>query len=280
MKNGRLKLQSKYMLVGSNLRSVYLMLISVAVSGLCGGICFLIKLLFEVQGITDFLISKRIWLPAATRLAAAALFLFCTVLLLAPLRTGREAWFLSSAGGKRPRASRVMFWYSPKNAFKSVRFWLSVTFLRLMWGFVFLMPCLIILTVCWVTLSQGTVEINLLIALLGSSAAAFIIGVVFYMIVSQRYFLSPIYLAKNPHAKVAQVIKKSTARTNGQCIKIFMFKLSFLPWFLLCTLIFPTAYVWPYYKQCCLRYGLRISGELNQNTHKQEKSGNQEKIEV
>jgi uncharacterized membrane protein len=280
MKNSHLKLQSKYLLVGSSLSCFYLMLISIVVSVLCGGICVLLKLLFEAQTVTSFLFSKWRLLPAVSRLAAAVLLLFCTVLLLAPLRTGRDAWFLSTAGGKKPRASRVMFWYKPANAFKSARFWLSITFLRLIWAFIFLMPSLIILTVSWVSLSQGTVEINLLVALLASAAATLFIGLIFYMVASQRYFLSSVYLAKNPHAKVVEAIKKSAARTDGQCLRIFMFKLSFLPWFLLCVLIFPAAYVWPYYKQCCMRYGLHLTGDLDSKTNGKKRAQNEERLEV
>ncbi len=260
MKIGHLKLQSKYLLAGSNLNSIFLMFISLVAASICGGICTGTQFLLEMDSINSALLSKWAYLPAVIKLILAVIFLVCAILLLTPLRTGREAWFLSTAGGKKPKASRILFWYKPSNAFKSARFWCCLTLLRLMWAFVFLSPGLILFTVCWVMLTKNTIEVNLLIALLCSGSAAILIGSVFFLIASQRYFLSSLNLAKNPRTGIIYSIKKSTAQTEGQCLKIFLFKLSFLPWFMLCVLIFPAAYVWPYYKQCCLRYGLYMTG--------------------
>ena len=41
----------------------------------------------------------------------------------------------------------------------------------------------------------------------------------------------------------------SVKRCREELTELFLFKLSFLPWLLLCAAILPTLYVIPYYKQ-------------------------------
>ncbi|HZJ78801.1 MAG TPA: DUF975 family protein [Clostridia bacterium] len=260
MKNSYLKLQSKYLLAGNGFGAVLLLLISIIISIFCTIICAGAQYLFETNIVNDFTASKWELLPSVLRVLLSFLVLTIAFLLLAPMKTGRDAWFLSSASGKKPRVKRVLYWYSPKNAFKSVRFWVSNSSLKMMWAIMFFSPGIIILLMSFEMLKDGFVELNLLIALLSGGVVLTLFGYIFYLIISQRYFLSSFILAKNPRVGVVDAIKRSTTLTQGRCLKIFMFKLSFMPWFLLCSVLFPVAYVWPYYKQCCLRYSLFLTG--------------------
>lgn len=74
-------------------------------------------------------------------------------------------------------------------------------------------------------------------------------GVFFYFSAVQRYSRAMFYLACYKELSVLDAIKESVRKTKGKHGKTLIFKLSFLPWFLLCIGIAPALFVIPYYKQ-------------------------------
>lgn len=74
-------------------------------------------------------------------------------------------------------------------------------------------------------------------------------GFGFYLLFTQRYSKSMFFLACYKDFTVAEAISESVRRTKGRCADILFFKLGFVPWFLLCLLVFPAFFVIPYYKQ-------------------------------
>ncbi len=80
-------------------------------------------------------------------------------------------------------------------------------------------------------------------------AALALIGFAFYSVFIQRYSKSVFYLACYRNFSPADAIRESVRKTQGICGDILLFKLGFLPWFLLCMGILPALYVIPYYKQ-------------------------------
>ncbi len=76
-----------------------------------------------------------------------------------------------------------------------------------------------------------------------------IIGFVFYSVFIQKYSKSMFYLACYRNFSPVDAIRESVRKTQGICGDILIFKLGFLPWFLLCITILPALYVVPYYKQ-------------------------------
>ena len=87
------------------------------------------------------------------------------------------------------------------------------------------------------------VTLFVLTALLG------IVGFIFWSIAVQRYFFVMFELAAHPEKSVFEAVGTSVDRASPQLVKLFLFKMSFLPWWLTCVLIFPVFFVWPYYKQ-------------------------------
>ncbi len=74
-------------------------------------------------------------------------------------------------------------------------------------------------------------------------------GFGFYLLYTQRYSKSMFFLACYKDFTVTEAISESIKRTKDKCADILFFKLGFVPWFLLCVLIFPAFFVIPYYKQ-------------------------------
>ena len=84
-----------------------------------------------------------------------------------------------------------------------------------------------------------------------------ITGLVFWLIFIQRYSKAMFFLACYKDFTPADAIRESVRKTKACAAEIFLFKLSFLPWFLLCLLVLPAFYVVPYYKQSVTCFFLR-----------------------
>ncbi len=86
------------------------------------------------------------------------------------------------------------------------------------------------------------------------TAIAALAGLCFYAAFVQRYSMAMFYLACFKDMSVIEAIEESVRKTKDRLAEIMLFKLGFLPWFLLCVGIAPALFVIPYYKQsitCC-----------------------------
>ena len=82
-------------------------------------------------------------------------------------------------------------------------------------------------------------------------------GFCFYSVFIQRYSKSAFYLACYENFNSFDAISESVRKTQGRLGKILLFKLGFLPWFLLCIGIAPMLFVIPYYRQSLTIYFLK-----------------------
>ena len=242
-----LKIKSKSILTGKAMRASSLLLAAVTSSVLLGA----------VPSLTEYLTPYgrgMLWLRFALNAAAPVL----AVLALYPLKTGSEAWFLCGASGREPSAVQVAFWFKPSKLMKSIEMRLSLLFRKLLWAAVFLAPGLSVVGGALYMLMTEGISIKLLVSSCTGGALTFLIGLYFYFLMVQRYFLAYAVLARDPGKTAGEAIRQSIEAMNGGCARTLAFRLSFLPWFLLCLAVFPIFYVWPYYKQSCscLKYEL------------------------
>ncbi len=79
-------------------------------------------------------------------------------------------------------------------------------------------------------------------------------GLIFYSVFIQRYAKASFYLVCYEDFSAFDAIKESVRKTRDGLCEILFFKLSFLPWFLLCIGIVPMLFVIPYYKQSLTLY--------------------------
>ncbi|MBE6820628.1 MAG: DUF975 family protein [Ruminococcaceae bacterium] len=84
-----------------------------------------------------------------------------------------------------------------------------------------------------------------------------IAGFIFWLIFIQRYSKAMFFLACYKDFTPGDALRESVRKTKGNVTDIFLFKLGFLPWFLLCLLVLPAFYVVPYYKQSVTCFFLR-----------------------
>ena len=98
-------------------------------------------------------------------------------------------------------------------------------------------------------IARQPVSLKASAALLIGSAALTAAGLLFWGIAVQRYARAGFYLAAYGDISPVQAISMSVKRCREELTELFLFKLSFLPWLLLCAAILPALYVIPYYKQ-------------------------------
>ena len=197
-------------------------------------------------------------LRPAVKLILSVLSFFLLLMLRSSVRLGREAWFLSIAKGNKPKKTRLFFWCNPRHSAKACGVYLRLFLLKLALGAFFLFPGLtVLLSVLYTVTSQGT-EYKALICLLSGASLLLIVGSVYYFVNVQRYMLTPTLIAENPRMSFAEALKMSKSIMTGNCINAAFMKISFLPWFLSCILVFPLFYVWPYYNRAMLCFKLNI----------------------
>lgn len=244
MKNSATKFRSKELLVGFTLRGAFLFLLGFLVSIGAGML---------PVGVDIFTKSVQAFAPYQLylRIGVGLLMLFCCALLLAPLRTGREAWFVGAAFGYKRSKARILYWFAPKRALRCTLFRFVLHLCKGVWAVIFLLPGLFMIVG---TLYAGSVQqydYHLLFITIGGGAVLLLVGGWFYLATVQRYFLVMPILINNPRVSLRYAMQKSAIIMDGQCKETARLKLSFLPLMLLNVLIFPAIYVLPYYRQSC-----------------------------
>lgn len=171
------------------------------------------------------------------------------VLLRRVIRLSSLAWFVFIK--KKNRLVKSLYWMSPKRAMKFVGMRLSLFIRKAGWSFAFLFPGIFtILTFCILAYDSGF-EFNLFLCGIIGGAVMLFTGLAFRFVILQRYFMAEYLLVSDPKIKVRDAVSQSKEIMNGRLKKTAFFKLSFVPWFVLCAGILPVFYVWPKYRQSC-----------------------------
>lgn len=239
------------MLMGYGLKAAILIVSGLLISVILGVLTAAVNMLLETPSVTGYLSGVNAMLPQITRIAVCVLILLITALMLSPLRVGRSAWFLSPAIGIKRHPARVMYWLKPSRALRSTAYVFALRVIKFSWACIFFSPGLFLLGGTLYTAFTGTSELNLLISVCVGSFVLLLVGIGFYAVMVQRYFLVIPLLVSNPTISFRTAVRASNAAMDGSCLKIAKFKLSFAPWILSCILILPAMYVIPYYKQSC-----------------------------
>lgn len=104
--------------------------------------------------------------------------------------------------------------------------------------------------------AENPLSLRAAYVIIGGVAVTAAAGLCFYSVFIQRYSMSMFYLACFKDMSVFEAIEESVKKTKNRFSEIMIFKLGFLPWFLLCFLIAPALFVIPYYKQSITCYFL------------------------
>lgn len=177
--------------------------------------------------------------------------LVSSVLLAAPLKAGRMAWFWRQSGrkGRHNGAGTLLSPFRPaRRAMQAVWLWLSLFARKLCWALLFCAPGAVLLGIAWYKLIKGSEALLFLIPC-AAGVVFLVVGLFFYLLVTRRYLLTYYLFDESGKASASAVIRESARVMDGQMGRAAAFALSFTPWLLSCVFLFPVFYVYPYYQQ-------------------------------
>ena len=190
-----------------------------------------------------------LWGITGGRVIFALLLVLLAALLCAPWRVGREAWYFGGADARKRTRARVLFWLQPRWACKAAWFVLMLGLRKLLWAALYFTPGAFLLAGTLLQANVGEIDLALFLGAAGGGLALLLLGLGFYAATVQRYALVLPVLAKQPRVKLRNALRLSAARTNEHCAALLGYKLSLLPWYLLCLFVVTLPFAAPYITQ-------------------------------
>lgn len=172
-----------------------------------------------------------------------------TFIIVTPLYQGNNRWFYRRTGGEQDPVSTVFFSFeTAKQYFRTLGLYFQVALRMFLWLLLTSVPMigLGIFAIFYNGFAGGEISQTAdAIFMILTVIWTILIGIV-SVIISLRYFLASYILAEHPDQKASKCIKDSVQMMKGHKAKLFLFKLSFIGWELLCIFIIPVFYVLPY----------------------------------
>ncbi len=178
--------------------------------------------------------------------AVAMLSLPLFVASVAPLRLIMQTKYLLQAKGTRTGIKPDI---GLSGALKACELCVRLFFIKLFWLCVFEAAPVVAGALFVYGNHQSAVSLKAAYTVLAGLSLLAVAGLLFYCVFVQRYSKSMFFLACYKDFSAGDAITESVRRTRGKVSDIFLFKLSFVPWMMLCAGILPAIYVIPYYKQ-------------------------------
>lgn len=247
--NTNIRLQSKYLLSGNNLRLFAISLFSLClrwgrlILTLAGIFIFIKSPLFtsltSQYGVTEVAVVSALiylWL------------FFLTALVSSGIKMGEQfIYFTRSQGSKG--SLRLLFKYaSPKKALRALKFYTTLNLYKALWLLYFIFPCALCVICDIYVYSAYGLSTVMHIILSVSISLLLSISLVMWRAALARYSAAVYYFCLNPQLTVKDAIKKSIRFTDGFLAEQVLLEYSFLGWILSCLLVVPIFYVLPYVK--------------------------------
>lgn len=238
--NGRIKIFSKANMLDQKMKMSVVLIITV-----------LFSIVFNNTFILGEMAYRFYSIPVEYGDLAKAIFFtvtgFASYFALAPFNFGRDMWFYENAKRNRGPLKKLFSFYSVKESPRILKLSFVMTVMKTLSFVVFLTPSAAVGGYLFFALKEGA-GLFMFLALVMSFILLFVTGLFFYFVYTQRFFLVPYLYLENPSEKVSEIISLSGKVMENKCFDTAIFKLSFFPWWLLCVLLFPAIYVYPYYK--------------------------------
>lgn len=242
--NARIKIFSKANMLGQHLTLILVLLITFFITFTINNSFILGHVVINISGVTSLF---KTFPSYVVRLVFFAVLGIISYLILIPFRYGNDIWFYENAKKTRLPLKHLFTFYSFKKSPSALKIFLLVGFKKFICALVFLMPSAVISVYIVYAIREG-IGARMLISLMAGTFLLLISGVFFAFVFSQRYFLVPYIMYENENCKVTDAVNLSAEIMENKCFETAFFKLSFSGWFLLCLFIFPTFYVYPFYR--------------------------------
>lgn len=240
---GKIRLMAKYRLVGKWHLLFFIFCITSFVIIFTGDFSFIAQTV--VQAGLNFRSNRLNTVKIVSAIMGTVLFL----LVVPTIKLGCERWFLMTASGEEPRLKELFFYFSASGVRKSVGAFLFCAFHKTAALVLFLFPSVCLSGVLYFSFGEGEISLFISYAFLVSIIFLFVSGLIFYFIYTARYFAYYPVIVSNEAISPSVAFEKSVGMTCDAYRKICFFRLSFIPWLILCLMIIPAFYVWGYYKE-------------------------------
>ncbi len=186
-------------------------------------------------------------------LVFSVLSLIVFAVITAPARLRLEIKHLMLAKGKKSASVKLGF----SGMKKSLGMYAALFCLKVFWFAAFEAVPVFLSVVFLIYNSEKSISIKAALTVAVCVFVLAVLGILFYSVFIQRYSKAAFYLACYEDFTVFDAIGESVRKTRNNLAEILLFKLGFMPWFLLCIGIVPMLFVIPYYKQSLTCYFLR-----------------------
>lgn len=239
--NSRVKLSARAALCGSYAK----------ILPLCAAV-MLVFVLFSVS----YAVLERFLINADDRIIASAAIIGVPlfVAIISPLSLLLQVRCVCLARGMRAyRAPHIGF----SDALKACDLHVRLFGIKLFWFAAFeVLPVFSVLIFLY-QIKKDSASLKAAYVIAAGLFLLALAGFFCWLVFIQRYSKSMFYLACYKDFTAGDAINESVRKTKNSLAEIFLFKLGFVPWMLLCVLVLPAMFVIPYYKQSvtCLFLG-------------------------
>ncbi len=237
--NARIKLSARAALAGSQLKIVPL-------------VTAIMFLLFTFS-LCNAAVNMIQTAEKGVLIVFSAFSLLAFIVAVSPLRLRLEIKHLLLARGMNP-SRKISLGLS--GVFKSCGMLICLFVLKAFWLLFFELIPLSSIVAFAAYAAGNAVSLKAAYMIWGGITFIALAGLAFYALFIQRYSKAWFYLACFKDMKIFEAIEESVKKTQNMLSEIMLFKLGFIPWFLLCIGIAPALFVIPYYKQSITCYFL------------------------
>ncbi len=239
---GRVKLAARGLLLGRWADVFYMCACAVFAALLTGNLPLLIERGVSVLSVSH---SGR----ALLLYAGVGLCLLAGFYVLSALKMGREYRFYCIAQKKTPDKASVFGFMWGKKALRAMTVRLLSLALHCTTTLLMLSPGVALLFGAWYVAQKNMYTVATVVSMVAGGVLLVLMGLMFALCLNGSEYLVYYILFEKPDITPAQAFRMSREITDGSLVQLMKFKLSFLPWFLLCVFVFPFFFVWGYYKQ-------------------------------
>lgn len=169
--------------------------------------------------------------------------------LLCAFRSGSDRYYLKKAAGLRSGGGDVLFYLRPKKIAALIAFNLCFYALKLSLLLFSFLPFLLCLFAVLYSGGQGSVSLSLFRIYLFTGLLLFIFGTVFFLRLNSFLFAARYCFVSGNYTSIKGLFRFSYGCMQGNRKRVFIRKLSFIPWFISCVFLLPIGFVRGYYHQ-------------------------------
>lgn len=177
---------------------------------------------------------------------AFAVLLLLAVQTAAAIRLGETEYYGTLAGGGIARLAVLFSHCSPFHALKALTLYVALAILKLLWLFVMLLPSAGIAAVTVLLYYDSPISVKVFVVLCVSTVFLLCVGLICWYLSIQKYCFAALLCAKGKSFSPRNAIRRSIAVFDRSALNPALLKISLLIPLVLCVLIFPGVYVFPY----------------------------------